>query len=73
MTSTSAKRRILVVDDNSDITITIKTGLDDGGLFQVDTFTTLNLHCHLFDLDYMTWFFLTLKCQRCMVMNYMMK
>ena len=39
MTSTSAKRRILVVDDNSDITITIKTGLEDSGLFQVDTFT----------------------------------
>ena len=39
MGSTSAKRRILVVDDNSDITITIKTGLEDSGLFQVDTFT----------------------------------
>jgi DNA-binding response OmpR family regulator len=39
MTSTSAKRRILVVDDNSDITLTIKTGLEDSGLFQVDTFT----------------------------------
>lgn len=39
MTSTSAKRSILVVDDNSDITITIKTGLEDSGLFQVDTFT----------------------------------
>jgi CheY-like chemotaxis protein len=34
-----AKRRVLVVDDNSDITITIKTGLEDRGLFQVDTFT----------------------------------
>jgi DNA-binding response OmpR family regulator len=38
-----AKRRVLVVDDNSDITITIKTGLEDSGLFQVDTFTDSEL------------------------------
>lgn len=38
MTSTSAKRRVLVVDDSSDITVTIKTGLEDTDLFQVDTF-----------------------------------
>jgi DNA-binding response OmpR family regulator len=38
MISTSAKRRVLVVDDSSDITVTIKTGLEDTGLFQVDTF-----------------------------------
>lgn len=32
------KRRILAVDDNPDITTTIKTGLEDSGLFYVDTF-----------------------------------
>lgn len=31
-------RRILVVDDNPDITFTIKTGLEDSGLFEVQTF-----------------------------------
>jgi two-component system, OmpR family, response regulator ChvI len=38
MTSTSAKKRVLVVDDSSDITVTIKTGLEDTGFFQVDIF-----------------------------------
>jgi CheY-like chemotaxis protein len=33
-----ARRRILVVDDNPDIITTIKRGLEDSGLFQVDTF-----------------------------------
>jgi DNA-binding response OmpR family regulator len=38
MSSTSAKRKVLVVDDSSDITVTIKTGLEDSGLFHVDIF-----------------------------------
>jgi two-component system, OmpR family, response regulator ChvI len=38
MTSTSAKKKVLVVDDSSDITVTIKTGLEDTGFFQVDIF-----------------------------------
>jgi DNA-binding response OmpR family regulator len=33
-----ARRRILVVDDNPDITTTIKIGLEDSGLFHVVTF-----------------------------------
>jgi DNA-binding response OmpR family regulator len=33
-----AKRRILGVDNNPDITFTIKTGLEASGLFEVDTF-----------------------------------
>ena len=33
-----AKRRILAVDDNPDITLTVKEGLEAIGLFQVDTF-----------------------------------
>jgi DNA-binding response OmpR family regulator len=38
MTSTSAKRRLLVVDDDPDITLTAKVGLEASSLFQVDTF-----------------------------------
>jgi two-component system, OmpR family, response regulator ChvI len=33
------KRRILTVDDDPDITLTVKMGLEDSGLFQVDTFS----------------------------------
>jgi DNA-binding response OmpR family regulator len=33
------KRRILAVDDDPDITLTVKMGLEDSGLFQVDTFS----------------------------------
>ena len=32
------KRRILVVDDDPDITLTVKIALEDIGLFQVNTF-----------------------------------
>lgn len=38
LTSQNGKKRIFAVDDNPDITTTIKTGLEDTGLFQVDTF-----------------------------------
>ena len=38
LTSQDDKKRILAVDDNPDITTTIKTGLEDSGSFQVDTF-----------------------------------
>ena len=38
MTGQNSKRKILAVDDDPDITFTVKTGLDDSGLFQVDTF-----------------------------------
>jgi CheY-like chemotaxis protein len=33
----NSKRRILVVDDDPDITLTVKMALEDIGLFQVDT------------------------------------
>jgi DNA-binding response OmpR family regulator len=36
--NSNGKKRIIAVDDNPDITTTIKTGLEDIGLFQVDTF-----------------------------------
>ena len=38
MTDRNSRRRILVVDDNPDITLTVKIGLEANGLFEVDTF-----------------------------------
>ena len=38
LASQSSKRRILVVDNERDITIALQVGLEDGG-FDVDTFT----------------------------------
>lgn len=36
--SNNTKKRILVVDDEPDLTYILKTGLEDTGLFEVDTF-----------------------------------
>jgi two-component system, OmpR family, response regulator ChvI len=33
------KKRILIVDDDPDILVTYKKGLEESGLFEVDTFT----------------------------------
>jgi two-component system, OmpR family, response regulator ChvI len=38
LTSQNSKRRILAVDDNPDITFTIKIGLEACGIFEVHTF-----------------------------------
>ena len=38
MTGQNSRRRILVIDDNPGITLTVKTGLEASGLFEVDTF-----------------------------------
>jgi DNA-binding NtrC family response regulator len=38
LTSQGTKGRILVVDDESDITLTLKAGLEIVGLFDVETF-----------------------------------
>jgi two-component system aerobic respiration control sensor histidine kinase ArcB len=38
LTSQSTKGRILVVDDEPDITLTLEAGLETVGLFDVDTF-----------------------------------
>jgi DNA-binding response OmpR family regulator len=38
LTSQNSRGRILLVDDNPDITFTVKTGLEASGLFEVDTF-----------------------------------
>ena len=42
LTSQNTKKRILVVDNEKDITITLQVGLEDGG-FDVDTFTNPSL------------------------------
>jgi DNA-binding response OmpR family regulator len=36
--NSNSKRRILAVDDNPDITFTVKVGLEASSLFEVDTF-----------------------------------
>ena len=36
--NSNTKRKILAVDDDPDITLTVKTGLEASGIFQVDTF-----------------------------------
>ena len=38
LTNQDTKRRILVVDDEPDITLTLEAGLETVGLFDVDTF-----------------------------------
>jgi DNA-binding response OmpR family regulator len=38
LTGHNSKRRILAVDDDSDITFTVKVGLEASDLFEVDTF-----------------------------------
>jgi DNA-binding response OmpR family regulator len=39
LTSQNNKNRILVVDDEPDITLTLKAGLEIAGLFDVDAFS----------------------------------
>ena len=42
LTSQGTKRKILVVDDEPDIALTLKAGLEDIGLFSVETFNDQN-------------------------------
>jgi DNA-binding response OmpR family regulator len=51
MTKASTNRRILVVDDDPDITLTLKTGLEPSGLLQVDTFNDPELALSSFKPD----------------------
>jgi DNA-binding response OmpR family regulator len=51
MTKASTNRRILVVDDDPDITLTLKTGLEPIGLLQVDTFNDPELALSSFKPD----------------------
>jgi DNA-binding NtrC family response regulator len=47
----NGKRRILAVDDEPDITLTVKTGLEATGLFEVHTFNDPELALSFFNPD----------------------
>ena len=51
MANQDTKRRILVVDDQPDITLTIEVELEEEGLFDVDTFTDPELALSSFKPD----------------------
>ena len=51
MANQGTKRRILVVDDEPDITLTIEVELEEDGLFDVDTFTDPELALSSFKPD----------------------
>jgi DNA-binding response OmpR family regulator len=48
LTGHNSKRRILTVDDEPDITLTVKVGLEASGLFEVDTFNDPELALSFF-------------------------
>ena len=52
LTSQGTKRRILVVDDEPDITLTLKSGLKIVGLFDVDTFNDPDSALKIFKPDF---------------------
>ena len=52
MASQDTKRRILVVDDEPDITLTLKAGLEIVGLFGVDAFSDPELALRSFKPDF---------------------
>jgi DNA-binding response OmpR family regulator len=51
LTNQESKKRILVVDNEQDITTTLQVGLEDGG-FRVDTFTDPSLALKSFKPNY---------------------
>ena len=52
MTTQSTKKRILVVDDEPDITLTLKAGLERVGLFDVDMFNDPEMVLSSFKPDF---------------------
>lgn len=46
------RRRILVVDDERDVTFTLKKGLENSGMFEVDTFNDPQEALSSFKPDY---------------------
>jgi DNA-binding response OmpR family regulator len=71
--SQNGKKRILAVDDNSDITVTIKTGLEDSGLYLVDTFNDPELALSSFKPGLYDLVILDFKMPKMYAMNYMMR
>ena len=55
------KRRILVVDDDPDITFTLKEGLENSGLFEVETFTDPQLALSNFKPGYYNFLLIDIK------------
>src|ERR671924_648135 len=49
---TKTRRRILVVDDEPDVTFTLKKGLENSGMFEVDTFNDPQEALSSFKPDY---------------------
>jgi DNA-binding NtrC family response regulator len=68
----SQKKRILVVDDEVDITIVFKLGLEKAD-FVVDAYTDPVLALSEYKPDMMIYYCLILKCQKWMDLNYMKK
>jgi len=62
-----------MVDDNPDITFTVKLGLEASGLFEVDTFNDPELAVSSFKLGLYDLALLDFKCRKCMAMNCTMK
>src|ERR671910_3456047 len=52
LTSQNTKNRILVVDDEPDITLTLKAGLETVGLFDVDAFNDPEVALKSFNPDF---------------------
>jgi DNA-binding NtrC family response regulator len=58
---TKTKRRILVVDDESDITFALKKGLENSGMFEVDTFNDPQEALSSFKPDYYDFLLLDIR------------
>jgi DNA-binding response OmpR family regulator len=68
-----SKKRILAVDDNPDITLKVKAGLEASDLFQADTFNDPELALASFKPGLYELALIDFKRQKCMVTNYTMK
>ena len=58
------KKRILVVDDEPDITFTLKEGLEKSGLFDVETFTDSQLALTNFKAGYYDFLLIDIRMQK---------
>jgi two-component system, OmpR family, response regulator ChvI len=69
LASQDTKKRILVVDDEPDITFTLQAGLEDGG-FDVDAFIDPELVLSSFKPGLYDLVLIDIRCQRWMVLRY---
>jgi PleD family two-component response regulator len=68
--SSNNKKRVMVVDDEPDITFTLQAGLEDGG-FDVDAFTDPELALSSFKAELYDLVLIDIKRQRWTVLCYM--